>query len=100
MECNICENKGWYEIPNHRTECMERIQCMDCLLQEQFKNTLKEDLTKLLSNTSGQKLAQIVAELIVNSVDRNESDDLDRLNGIIQTKNTLSAIQLGVAYSQ
>lgn len=100
MMCNICENKGWYEIPNHRTECMERIQCMDCLLQEQFKNTLKEDLTKLLSTTSGQKLAQIVAELIVNSVDRNESDDLDRLNGIIQTKSTLSALQLGIAYSQ
>lgn len=100
MMCSICENKGWYEIPNHRTECMERIQCMDCLLQEQFKNTLKEDLTKLLSTTSGQKLAQIVAELIVNSVDRNESDDLDRLNGIIQTKSTLSALQLGIAYSQ
>ena len=100
MMCNICENKGWYEIPNHRTECMERIQCMDCLLQEQFKTTLKEDLTKLLSTTSGQKLAQIVAELIVNSVDRNESDDLDRLNGIIQTKSTLSALQLGIAYSQ
>jgi len=98
--CDICEDKGWYEIPNHRTECMERIQCMDCLLQEQFKNTLKEDLTKLLSNTSQQKLAQIVAELIVNSVDRNENDELDRLNGIIQTKNTISAVQLGVAYSQ
>jgi len=98
--CDICEDKGWYEIPNHRTECMERIQCMDCLLQEQFKNTLKEDLTKLLTNTSPQKLAQIVAELIVNSVDRNESDELDRLNGIIQTKSTISAIQLGVAYSQ
>jgi len=98
--CDICEDKGWYEIPNHRTECMERIQCMDCLLKEQFKNTLKEDLTKLLTNTSPQKLAQIVAELIVNSVDRNESDELDRLNGIIQTKSTISAIQLGVAYSQ
>jgi len=100
MACDICEDKGWYEIPNHRTECMERIQCMDCLLQEQFKNTLKEDLTKLLSSTSQQKLAQIVAELIVNSVDRNEHDELDRLNGIIQTKNTISALQLGVAYSQ
>ena len=100
MKCNICNDTGWYELPNHRLECMERIQCMDCLLQQQYKDTLKEDLTKLFSNASHQKLAQIVAELVINSVDKNEHDDLDRINTIIQTKNMISAIQLGVVYSQ
>jgi DNA gyrase/topoisomerase IV subunit B len=72
---------------------------MDCLSQEQYKDHLKNDLTRLMASVSQQKLAQIVAELIVNGVDRNPKDDLNRIDVIIQTKNTMNALQLGLAYS-
>lgn len=98
-ECNKCEGQGWYEVPNYRLEIMERIECMDCLVEEQYKDHLKDELTRLMTSVSQQKLAQIVAELIVNGVDRNPKDDLNRIDVIIQTKNTMNALQLGSAYS-
>ena len=54
----------------------------------------------MLVNTSPQKLAQIVAQLVVNSVDRNENDDIERIEGIIHTKNVINALVLAEAYSQ
>jgi predicted transcriptional regulator len=100
MECNKCQGTGWYKVPNHRLEIMENVECMDCLLNQQFKDHLKEELTLLLVNTSPQKLAQIVAQLVVNSVDRNENDDIQRIEGIIHTKNVINALVLAEAYSQ
>ena len=98
-DCEICLGKGVYEVPNYRLEVMERIDCIDCLLEEQFKDELKEQLTRLLANTSHVKLAQIVAELVVNSVDKNPSDDLNRIEGVIHTKNQITALALGSAYA-
>jgi hypothetical protein len=98
-DCDKCLGKGCYEVPNYRLEIMERIDCMDCILEERFKSDLKEQLTKLLANISASKLAQLVAELIVNSVDSNPLDELDRLEGIIHTKNTVSALALASAYT-
>ena len=100
MECEICDGKGWYKVPNHRLEIMENIECMSCLSHQHFKDHLKEELTRLLVNTSPQKLAQIVAQLVVNSVDKNENDDIQRIEGIIHTKNVLNALTLAEAYSQ
>jgi hypothetical protein len=98
-DCEKCFGKGCYEVPNYRLEILERIDCMDCLMEERFKDELKEQLTRLLANTSASKLAQLVAELIVNSVDNNPLDDLERIEGIIHTKNTLSALALASAYT-
>tara|TARA_R110001583_G_scaffold64502_3_gene187255 strand:- start:136 stop:450 length:315 start_codon:yes stop_codon:yes gene_type:complete len=99
QDCEKCLGKGHYEVPNYRLEITERIDCMDCLLEERFKIELKEQLTRLLANTSHAKLAQIVAELIINSVDSNPLDDLERIEGIIHTKNTVNAIALASAYA-
>ena len=98
-DCEICEGVGSYAIPNLYLEIMEKIDCMDCLLEEQFKDGLKEDLTRLLTNISKEKLATIVAEIVVNGVDKNPLDELSRLQGIIHTKNQSSALALGIAYS-
>lgn len=98
-ECNKCEGNLYYLVPNYQHDIMERIDCMDCLLEEQFKDELKEQLTRLLANTSHVKLAQIVAELVVNSVDKNPSDDLNRIEGVIHTKNQITALALGSAYA-
>lgn len=99
INCEVCEGKGSYNIPNHHLEIMERIDCMDCLLEDQFKDVLKADLSRLLTSTSKEKLATIVAEMIVNGVAINAHDDLSRIQGIIHTKNQLSALALGSAYA-
>lgn len=98
-DCEICNGVGHYTIPNLYLEIMEKLDCMDCLLEEQFKDGLKEDLTRLLTNTSKEKLASIVAEIVVHGVDKNPLDELSRLQGIIHTKNEYSALALGIAYS-
>lgn len=97
--CEKCNGQMYYLVPNYRLEIMEKVDCMDCIIEEQYKDHLKGELTRLLVNASPQKLSQIVAELIVNGVDRNPNDDLNRIDVIIQTKNTLNAMQLGSAYS-
>ena len=98
-DCEICEGVGSYSIPNLYLEIMEKIDCMDCLLEEEHKIDLKKQLTRMLANTSPSKLAQIVAEVIVNSVDKNPSDDLARIEGIIHTKNVTSAVALASVYA-
>ena len=97
--CEKCNGEMSYLVPNYRLEIMERVDCMDCIIEEQYKDHLKDELTRLLASVSQQKLSQIVAELIVNGVDINPNDDLNRIDVIIQTKNTMNAIQLGSAYS-
>lgn len=97
--CHACLDTGWYEIPNYRLEIMERIECIDCLLEAQYKDHLKEGLTRLFADTSKEKLAQIVADLVVNSVAKNTHDDLQRIDGIIQTKNKVNALALAMTYS-
>ena len=98
-DCTNCNGIGSYNVPNFHLEIMERIDCMECLLEEQFRNDMKADLTRMLTNTSKEKLAQIVAEMVVNGVDNNPSDELSRLQGIIHTKNQASALALSIAYS-
>ncbi len=61
--CEKCNGDMYYEVPNYRLEIMERIECMDCLIQEQYKDHLKDELTRIMASVSQQKLAQIVAEL-------------------------------------
>lgn len=94
MNCKECNGAGWVEVPNYHLDCMEWQQCHSCLAEEYYHKELEEGLTKLLVNASHERLAQIVATLLVRNVSRNPQDSLDRLETIIQTKNTLEAIQI------
>ena len=98
-DCKVCNGVGSYNIPNHHLEIMEKIECIDCSLEVQFKDDLKERLTRLLTTTSREKLAQIVSEMVVNGVDITPQDDLNRIEGIVHTKNKVAALALGLAYS-
>ena len=99
-ECEKCNGEGYYVVPNYQHDVMERIECLDCLAEDHFKWHLSEELTKVLINSSPQKLAQIVAELIVNGVSKNIHDDLSRIEVIIQTKNAMEALALGEVYNK
>lgn len=99
-ECEKCDGVGHYLVPNYQHDVMERIECMDCYAEDHYKWHLSEELTKVLINSSPQKLAQIVATLVVNGVDTNPKDDLSRVEVIIQTKNAMEALVLGEFYNK
>ena len=99
-ECEKCDGVGHYLVPNYQHDVMERIECMDCYAEDHYKWHLSEELTKVLINSSPQKLAQIVATLVVNGVDTNPKDDLSRVDVIIQTKNAMEALVLGEFYNK
>ena len=99
-ECEKCDGVGHYLVPNYQHDIMERIECMDCYAEDHYKWYLSEELTKVLINSSPQKLAQIVATLVVNGVDTNPKDDLARVEVIIQTKNAMEALVLGEFYNK
>lgn len=99
-DCEKCNGVGHYEVPNYQHDIMERIECMDCISHEHYKYHLSGELTKVLMNVSPQKLASIVAELVVYGVDKNINDSLARIEVIIQTKNSTEALVLGDVYNK
>ena len=100
-DCKTCEGKGYYIIPNYQHEVLERIQCEACLYEEEFKYRLAESLSMVLNNASPQKLAWIVAELIITGHEKHDSSkDYNKLEMIIQTKNAKEALVLGDIYSK
>ena len=98
-DCNICDGKGWYQVANYRLEQMECVECMECLLTEQYKDHMTEQLADLLTKSSKQQLALLVETFTVNQMDKNDNDDIARLEGMIQTKNYLNAIHVAKAYA-
>ena len=98
-DCNICDGKGWYQVANYRLEQMEWVECRECLLTEQYKDHMTEQLADLLTKSSKQQLALLVATFTVNQMDKNDNDDIARLEGMIQTKNYLNAIHVAKAYA-
>lgn len=50
-------------------------------------------------NASHQKLAQIVAELAVNGICKDDSDNITRFETVIATKNLAEALMLATVYA-
>ena len=92
-DCNKCEGAGWYEVPNYQHEVMEKIECMDCLVEEMYLENLTTDLAKVLVQISHQRLAQLLANGMISKINSNPNDDLGRIESIIHTKNVLLAEQ-------
>jgi len=98
-DCKICGGKGHYEVANYRLEQMEGVEFIECLLTEQYKDHMTEQLADLLTKSSKQQLALLVATFTVSQMDKNDNDDIARLEGMIQTKNYLNAIHVAKAYA-
>tara|TARA_R100000734_G_scaffold17346_1_gene13632 strand:+ start:423 stop:740 length:318 start_codon:yes stop_codon:yes gene_type:complete len=98
--CEKCNGKGHYLVPNYQHDVMERIECMDCYAEEHYKWHLSEELSRVLVNASPQKLSMIISEIIVNGIDRDENNSLARIETIIQTKNINEALVLADIYGR
>lgn len=86
--CEICDGKGWYSVPNYRTETLESVQCEHCMAEEEIKEDLAIETSKLLNSFSKEKLCRMLANFCVDVFySRNEPN---RLESIIDNKNLLA----------
>ena len=99
-DCDKCEGNLYYLVPNYQHDVMERIECWDCISEMQYQDDIKERMTKLLVTCSPQQLAQIVAEMAVNSVVKDHSGNLSRFETMLATKNTREAMILSSMYAE
>ena len=83
--CEVCNNTGHYEIPNHVENRMEQVECIDCALQDQYLAHMSDLTTKVLMSLSKESLAVMVAKLAVSAADKHGS--LSHLDAWIATKN-------------
>lgn len=86
MTCDVCNGDERYQIADLRSETMVWVDCIDCMLENQFQEHLKLEVTKKLMSQSHESLAQLVAELIVNGVSSNEKDNLERIQEMTKQK--------------
>jgi hypothetical protein len=64
------------------------------MLEDHYRESIEFDIQLLLSKTSPQKLAQIVAQLLVNSMDMEGQESLQRLDDIAQGKDVMNLLVL------
>ena len=85
-ECEKCNGKLYYVIPNYQHDTLERIECWDCISVDMYNSDVKERLSKQLLNASKERLANIVAELMVNATENDKVDET--FEPLIATKDT------------
>tara|TARA_R110002012_G_scaffold92609_3_gene224810 strand:- start:353 stop:655 length:303 start_codon:yes stop_codon:yes gene_type:complete len=89
MECLECKDKGYVIEPDNQHDCMIKKECISCMMDDNYREHLSFELSKLLSGLSNQKLAQTVASLMVNHSKyiNNTQDYLSTIEGFIAHKN-------------
>ena len=75
MKCEICNGNLYYLVYDKHADNMAKMDCLDCLSVIQYNDDVKERITKLLMNASPQKLAQIVATMLVNATGDDEVEN-------------------------
>jgi len=94
-ECKKCQGKLYYVVPHYQHDVLERIECMDCLSDMNYRDHLSFELSKLLIRASPQRLSRLLSEFIVNC-----GISLDEVESIIHTKNVDQAFLTGGLYSK
>jgi len=98
MKCEICNGNLYYLVYDKHADNMAKMDCLDCLSVIQYNDDVKERITKLLVNASPQKLAQIVATMLVNATEDNEVEN--QFEPLIATKDRTRLLIAGEIISE
>tara|TARA_R100000458_G_C8152983_1_gene159970 strand:- start:94 stop:420 length:327 start_codon:yes stop_codon:yes gene_type:complete len=98
MTCKICKGNLYYLVYDKHADNMAKMDCWDCLSVIQYNDDVKERLSKLLVSASPQKLAQIVAEILVNTTEDYEVENT--FEPLIATKDKTRLLVLGEIKSE
>tara|TARA_R100001510_G_scaffold45557_1_gene42268 strand:+ start:138 stop:470 length:333 start_codon:yes stop_codon:yes gene_type:complete len=84
--CNdeSCLN-GYLLVPNHQHDIMERIECIDCLINERYRYDLASKVREMLREGSRERLISIVSDAFADSIYMNEEACADA-EDMIQSK--------------
>tara|TARA_R110000796_G_scaffold99211_9_gene207221 strand:+ start:1260 stop:1562 length:303 start_codon:yes stop_codon:yes gene_type:complete len=96
MSCIECSGKGYVIEPDNHHDCMIKKECMSCMLDDNYREHLSFEMTKLLSGLSNQKLAQTMASMVVNHSKyiNNPQDWLETVATCLQNKNIVGLFAL------
>ena len=94
MNCEECNNEGYYLKPDYQHDVMMRVQCIQCLAHEQMKHDLSIKMAKVLIDTSQVRMAKLLSDTLIGLIDQDDSPDYDRLFALVATKNKESIISL------
>ena len=77
MECNECNGTGWVKTWSYGHDVMIREQCYTCMAHE---------ISKMLSNTSKQRLAKAFATKLIDLTDKFCAGDFSNVEKAIENK--------------
>ena len=81
MTCEDCGGSGWFKQPNYHLEIMEWVECLPCAFHEKYLQDLAEEAAKLISRSSRERLAKILALYCVDNMEN------ERLETMLKEKN-------------
>ena len=94
MNCEECNNEGYYLKPDYQHDVMMRVQCISCLHHEQMKFELSTSIAKIIVSTNAVRMAKIIADTLIGLIDKEYEPDYERVNTLVATKNKESLISL------
>ena len=65
MNCEECNNEGYFLKPDYQHDVMMRVQCITCLHHEQMKFDLSLKVAKVLINTNQVRMAKLLADTLI-----------------------------------
>jgi len=102
-----CENEscmnGYLLVPNHQHDVMERVECMECLVNEKYRFDLSCRVREMLRECSRERLISIVSDAFADLIYMN-ADACADAEDMIQSKRTqdltaMIAVYLSRPYS-
>lgn len=85
MNCKECNGAGVIVKFDEGHDIFVQEDCITCMLEDKYKQELSLKLAKFLSNSSTERLARTLANLVVEITDNN---NLDRIEEYVKLKKT------------
>lgn len=95
-EDESCSN-GYRLVPNHQHDVMERIECMDCLINEKYRYDLSVKVRETLREGSRERLISIISDAFADSIYMN-TDACADAEDLIQSKRTQDLMAMIAVY--
>ena len=87
-----CMN-GYKIVPNYQHDVMERVECMECLVNDKYRFDLASNLRKTLRECSREQLVAVVSDAFADLAFMNQDLCAD-VEDMIQAKRTQDLMAL------
>jgi len=96
-----CENEscinGYLLVPNHQHDVMERVECMECLVNEKYRFDLSCRVREMLREGSRERILNIISDAFADVIYMN-TDACADVEDLIQSKRTQDLMAMVAVY--